>query len=314
MPKGFFSQGVVVLAERPISLDEIARALADWEIVKRVDKFDSWPMGGPTLIVAYRKECRGYVSVDVVDKPWPDSMGDPKTDPQVFAAWSMGHFGPYAFPGGLERAAEQCWGWDDAKEAVAKHKAFVRLRVSYAFGAKDDDPIMPDGIEPSDEIEFLLQMVLAILKLPGTLCYYNPNGEAVRDRDSLVESIDSGHEQDIVPIDVIANVRIIPLTEDWCAMDTVGNSQLDVRDMEACFHGESYDPSEVDHFMKNATLYVLANGEIVKDGDTMDGPGDVRWQAIKWDDSLFEPPRRTLRWVPLDKREIPPEVEGGGGE
>ncbi|MDJ0847938.1 MAG: hypothetical protein QNK04_06055 [Myxococcota bacterium] len=38
-------------------------------------------------------------------------MGDPQREPLLMGAWSMGHFGPFAYPGGLERAAQQCWGW-----------------------------------------------------------------------------------------------------------------------------------------------------------------------------------------------------------
>jgi hypothetical protein len=54
------------------------------------------------------------MAIDTVDRPWPDDMGDPKENAEVFAAWSMGHFGPYTYPGGLQRLMGQGYSQDDA--------------------------------------------------------------------------------------------------------------------------------------------------------------------------------------------------------
>lgn len=97
-------------------------------------------------------------------------------------------------------------------------------------------------------------------------------------------------------------------------MDTVGNAQLDIPDSEAFFHSKSYDFNEVDNFVRNVSLYVLNEGEVIKDGDTMDGPGRVRWQARKLDNGVCDPPRRVLRWLPLDKRSVPPEIANAGNQ
>ena len=66
--------------------------------------------------------------MDVLESLWPDSMGDPKEDVDLFGAWSMGAFGPLAFPGNLKRAAEQAVAFEGAAAAVSAHRAFVRLR------------------------------------------------------------------------------------------------------------------------------------------------------------------------------------------
>ena len=40
----------------------------------------------------------------LVDAPWPDHMGDVEQEAELFAAWNMGWFGPFAYPKNLERA------------------------------------------------------------------------------------------------------------------------------------------------------------------------------------------------------------------
>jgi hypothetical protein len=145
MAKGLFSQGVCLLTDGQTTIKHLKAALEerDFEIVKQVPTQKDWQFGGPTLVVTYEPEVNGYAAVDVVNQPWPDTMGDPRTDSMTFAAWSMGHFGPLTFPGGLGRAAQHSWAWEPGKTVAQGHRGFVRIRMSYGFGAKDDDPILP---------------------------------------------------------------------------------------------------------------------------------------------------------------------------
>src|SRR5262245_37747950 len=155
MAKGFFTQGVSILLSRRATLDEIGSLLGDFSVVRRIDEAPSPDMGGPSFTVAFRPEANGYVTVDLQDRRWPDHMGDPKKEPMLFGAWSMGHFGPLAFPGNLQRAAEQSWTWKDAKSIPSRHQAFVRVRTSYLFGARDDDPAAPEDCDPLAELDFV---------------------------------------------------------------------------------------------------------------------------------------------------------------
>lgn len=65
---------------------------------------------------------------------------------------------------------------------------------------------------------------------------------------------------------------------------------------------------EVSRFLRNTSLYVLTQGDVIKDNDTMDGPGEQRWQAVRFGDSISSPPRQVLCWVPLGVRPIPDQV------
>src|SRR5438034_3543744 len=124
MAKGLFTQGVCLLTNGQTTIDDVRSALEEkeFEIVKRAAPQKDWRFGGPTLVVAYLPEDNGYAAVDVVNQPWPDTMGDPKGDAKTFAAWSMGHFGPFAFPGALARAGEHAWAWQPGRTVAGAHQ------------------------------------------------------------------------------------------------------------------------------------------------------------------------------------------------
>jgi hypothetical protein len=312
MAKGYFTQGVCLLCEQAPSLDALHAALGAFQVLGRREPGTSWSFGGPTLILAFDPDVNGYVAVDVVDRPWPDHMGDPKNDPEmIFGAWAMGNFGPFAFPGGLERAGQQSWVWEEGRSIAQRHRAFVRVRASYAFGAKDDDPIFPEDYDPRKDLDFVTRVAAALVSVPGALCYYNPNGEVLRDGQSLHESLDWAASNDLPPLDIWSNVRLFNFNQEWSMMDTVGNAQLDIADVECCFGGQGYDLQEVGHFLRNASLYLLEEGPIINDGDTMDGPGNLRWQARSFKSGHVPPPRPVLRFLPLDGRKVPREIAYG---
>lgn len=310
--KGFYTASACVLFERPVALDALLGALGAFEIVNRSDEVVNLVFGGPSLTLAFRPEVNGLVAVDTVDRPWPDHMGDPKTDVMLFGAWSMGHYGPFTFPNGLQRAAQHSWGWQEGKTIPQRHAAYVRIRASYAFGAANGDTrLVPDDYEPLAELDFVTGVALAVLQVPGALCYFNPNGEALRSAESISESLVFAGERDVPPLDIYTNVRLFNVDDGWLLMDTVGNGQLgapDLSDLEACVRGgRNFDLGPIDGFLRNTTLYVLERGEVFRDGDTIDGPGGLRWRAWNRRCGLVEPPRRTIRFFPEDGTK-PPDV------
>ncbi len=317
MPKGFFTQAVAVLLRQTVTLADIREFLSGFQIAKEVWDTGDSEFGGPCFVVEYRPSVNGYVSVDVVDRQWPDHMGDPKKEPMLFAAWSMGHYGPFALPNGLKRAIEQSWGWEGAAQAVAGHNAFVRLRLSYVFGAGGDDPVMPKDCDPVDELRFLTKMVQALLAHPAAICYFNPSGELLMTREMLEGPVRYYAEKDLPAVNAWCNVRLFNLGDSdpkWILMDSVGNWQLDFADMEAAFPSGAFAPEDVGQFIRDFSLYLAEKGMVVKDGDTTDGPGGIRWQARSFDRGLSDPPRQVLRWLPIGNFRAPPELLGHPSE
>ena len=302
MAKGFFTQGVVVLFARAPSLPELEHALSPFEIAGRSTSRGAAEFGGETLLVSFRPEVNGYVAVDIWPHPWPDDMGDPKGNEMVFGAWALGHFGPLTYPGNLQRAVEQAWHWPEAKARCSGHAACVRIRSSYVFGGRKDAPVLPPQYDALRELRTVTEIAAAILECAGALCYFDPAGEMLWDAADVKRVLARARQGGLAPLELWSNVRLFRAggSPAWMIMDTVGMGQLDVPDHEACFEADRYEPRDVAGFLRSISDYVLQRGEVIKDGDTADGPGSRRWRAASFEDSLVQGPRRVLRWFPMD--------------
>lgn len=315
MAKGLFTQGMCVLLRAPVAINDLRDRLKDLPLIGRTEAVDGSETQ-ETLVLAYRPEVGGHLLVTVAESPWPDEMGDPDESPDRFVAWSLGQFGPLAFPGCLQRASEQSWGWENAAERVQEHQAHVRLLVSYVLGpeevAVDDSeeelPLIPSDYNSLEELKFLTKAVEMLLEMPEAICYFNPGGEVLRDENGLRQGLNSAWNHDVPPLDMWTNVRLFRAEAEWSLMDTVGNGQFDLPDMEAIYIADRYEPAEVEGFMRNASLYLLNDEEEVDDGDTADGPGGITWMAMQCNDALTDPPRPTIRWIPQDGSQPPEEL------
>src|SRR2546423_5723003 len=98
--KGLFTQGAMVLTERVVDADSVERALGPFTVGKRrpAEGEKNWISGYPMWLVPHRREVNGLIIVEIVDAPWPDDMGDPRSPDEsrqmLFGAWSMGFMGP----------------------------------------------------------------------------------------------------------------------------------------------------------------------------------------------------------------------------
>lgn len=313
MAKGLFTQGIMVLLRQSVTIQEVADCLSDFYPSEPMPASEDWTFLGPFVLMDMEEDGTGKVVVDIVEHPWPDKMGDPESPADVVAGWELGSFGPHTDTDSLDRAKEQAWVWEEGRSLGDEAVAFLRVRSSYVLGEDDDDmPVIPDGYDPFDELALVTEIAAALTELPQAICYFNPNGEVLRDIKTLNESFEYAEENDFPPLDLWSNVRLFKLENDWATMDTVGNSQLNLLDVEACFHTGAYDFAEIEHFLRLVTCYLEESEEPIETGDTMEGPGEVLWKVFQCDNSLVSPPRPVLRCMPQDGREVPPEclIEG----
>ena len=305
--KGFFTQGAMVLTERPLEAAAVERALGLFRVVKHTPAQGekNWTSGYPTWIVEWRPEVNGAVIVDVVDASWPDNMGDPRSPggQSLFAAWSMGFMGPVTWPGNLLRATQYAEAFGDKAAAAAskRHAAFVRVRSTYVLGADDNAKVMPEDYEARPELEFVTAVAVALAAAPGALCYFNPGGETLYTAAELHRTLEESRKSNLPPLPVWSMGRLSKLDDapPWMLADVIGMEQLDAQDHEACFRRDQHDASEVMNFLRNTTNYTLENGPVIKDGHTTDGPGGV-WRAMELEEGLLPAPRPVLRWIPED--------------
>ncbi|MEM6364159.1 MAG: DUF4261 domain-containing protein [Planctomycetota bacterium] len=312
MAKGLFTQGLCVLCSAPVSLEEIQERLSQFELVGIQESAEE--SDAPrTLAYSFRPDVGGHMLVTPSTGTWPDDMGDPDESPDRFVAWSLGQFGPLAFPGCLERAAEQSWGWDDAATARDDHSCHIRLLISYVLVGdeeednddEDETSLVPEDYDAIEELQFLTKATSVLLEAPQALCYFNPGGEVMRDATGLRQGLNYAWNHELPPLDMWTNVRMFVDEDQWVIMDTVGNGQLDLPDMEAIYHRSDYEPSEVESFLRHASLYLLTDGDEVTTGDTADGPGSILWRALECAEGLSDPPRPTIRWFPENDRDVP---------
>ena len=66
---------------------------------------------------------------------------------------------------------------------------------------------MPEDYDPVSEMMFLSRAVMALLKAPGVICYFNPNGEVLRDDEAFCEVWDACIQQQKLPLPLWLNIR-----------------------------------------------------------------------------------------------------------
>ena len=282
--------GIAALYDEAPSTAELADWLSEYGDLERLPS--GW-MGADPLVLPFRPEVNGVVVVDVVPRVWPDSMGSPEHDPELFSEWAMGGYGPFAFPGSLTRAVEQSRGWPGAQAAVAEHQAFVRLRCTYGIGAHPDQPVAPADYKPVPELLFLHALAATI---PSASAIFNMNGVVLHSPDLLDQQLRDAREHGYVPLETFSNVRLYNVGRGWNLMDSVGMAQVELPDVEAAFD-DRIDPNQVAGFLRNLGAYLLEAGDVLAAGHTVDGPAG-RWVAHRHDDAWVAPPRPVVTMIP----------------
>lgn len=304
---GVFLQSAVVLFDRAPTLDDLAAALTGFAVVGRVPPSEGQRWAGGVnggLLVDHRPEVNGRAVVEVVGECWPDHLGDPDDEPDLFNAWGMGFFGQSAWPGCLSRAVDHCMVMKGAAEVVASHRAFVRVLFNYAIGAADSDPAWPAGRNEAGELRFVTELARAIGRLRGAVAFFNPNGEVVVTPDMVEQAFelgsDDGGDHAAPPMDTFSNIRLYVAEPGWAVFDCVGMDQAGLVDHEVCFPVEGTDPAEVAAFVRNISWYMLSGGPKISSGEIIEDTGGTRWQAYWNKEALLARPRPTLRWFPAD--------------
>ena len=316
MAKGLFTQSTIVLFKRAVPVDELRNALRGFSIRgSRKNAVSGWLAGAEELLLDVSAHPRATVIVDAHPTYWPDHMGHPEQDPELFIAWTEGHFGPHASPKSLERAVEQSWSWrEPAGDAAAHTQAFVRIRSTYAVEAVAAAPTqppasaLPEGLSAAVDLSFVTDVAAAVLRLPGALAYFNPNGEVLASEATVAAArARSSKQPGLLPLELWINVRMfkVPAAPGWTVMDTVGMRQLGRLDEEACFARDRYEAHEISLLLRQLTAYTTQHGDVIQTGHTIDGPRGIHWRAVRHTHSLVAPSRPTLRFFPVDGTEPP---------
>lgn len=305
--KGFYTQAVVLLYSETPQL-----ATLRWTLESRgyrvtgIEDDASWPeMSGPSLTVEWRPGVNGRCLVDITDSPWPDGMGGPKEEGKTFGAWAMGAYGPCTHPGGLERAV-QFPVWPGAGQCVASHRAFVRVRTSYAMQGGEDARVAPPDYDATAEVCWLLEVAATLLGLEGALAFFNPGGELLLSPELLEQAMAESRERQMPPIQAVVSTHGIRVDEHWWLGDTVGLAQLDMPDFELSLRRRDLDQEKWLLFPLNLAVYMVTQGVRFETGHTTEGPEGELLRAEVRSEACYAPPRQVVHW---GEENAPPEPE-----
>jgi len=291
-----FLQTGVVLFGLPISLDAVASALAaDFPIVRRSERDDEasyWLGGEGTLLVASGPGPNASHTVEVFHRPWPDSMGDPEHDAELFGAWSLRYFGLATFPYALARAAAQ------PVAPSAEHVAFVRFSFSYLRGTDDDATVCPPDRDVASELAALASLAERICGLPGALAWFAPNGEVLLEAQSARGKLLQQAAGEPM-VELWVSTRVVP-AGNHLLVETVGMGALGLRPMAAFDHQVllpdlGLEMELVVRFLREVSGAVRLLGSEQVPTESLLGPGG-RWSPEQAE-SDNPPPREMVRWV-----------------
>ncbi|MCU0656069.1 MAG: hypothetical protein MUF64_12690 [Polyangiaceae bacterium] len=299
MATGFFTQGVAILFEQAPLAPAMAQALAPFaasphEGTEQNFFETSW-------ILPLAPGSSGVIMVDTLPRPWPDSFGNPENDALVYLAWGAGAFGPGAFPGGLQRAA------DGAPEAEVRsrrerHRCVVRVRVTYALGRDpaDTSPLFPAGRDAIVELQRTLQIAAALLILPGALAFFNPSAELLASPDAFFRALAASRGKPL-PWPLLISIRNLPMEGGRRVLDSLGlasqfaHASPTLRDHELLLEDGQAEGAAA--FLRGLCAGAVLQGHDWQPGDRVDGPGGV-WAPVAHEEALLVPPRPVWRWLP----------------
>jgi len=136
-------------------------------------------------------------------------------------------------------------------------------------------------------MEFLVAVIKHIR--PDVICPMT--AQKLLQPDLTVKVWEMGYVTNLV---ALINVRMFNITnsqEKYMVMDTVGLHALGLPDLQIRFADQ--DPDDVGALLYNFADYIFDNGDVIKDGNTIDGAvKGSRWECMH-EPSLIQP----SRWV-----------------
>lgn len=176
---------------------------------------------------------------------------------------------------------QQCWTSNDTELLIDKCK--YELMVS---------DFMAGGLPPLERYQILAEFVDVLLSLfPQCVAMYWPHAEKIIPSSYYINS--EWNDPMLHFLDGGLNVRLFNIqdSEDKI-VDTTGLSALGLPDLQAHFH--ALDLNFVISFMNNYAAYLYMNGDVIHDGETIDGINPEDKWTCQHEDSLVEPNRIVL--------------------
>ena len=175
----------------------------------------------------------------------------------------------------------QCWACENIDELLEDCK--------YELMITD---MMASGLEIKERTHIIAQFVDVLLEvMPSCKAVYFPHSQKIVPRENFLES--SWSRPELHFLDGGVNVRFFTIQgTDDCIVDTLGLYALGLSDIQC--HFNTLDHNEVIHNIHNLVAYLYEYGDIINDGETVEGlvPGE-KW-LCRHEDAMIQPMRVVL--------------------
>jgi hypothetical protein len=181
----------------------------------------------------------------------------------------------------LTPALQQTWDWEGAKAAAAKHRASIMVA-----------DLMGSGLPYKDRLRLFHNVVLSVLELTPCMAILWTASDKLIDPS---EYLDSKKPERYDPIYPAVNVRLFRIENRLpgeMVMDTLGLAALGLPDLQCHFTG--LEPNEMARVLYNSAYYLFEQGDVIHDGETIQGIHKTdRWRC-QHEMALVNPEREVL--------------------
>lgn len=180
-----------------------------------------------------------------------------------------------------EMTMQQCWTSENPQALLAD--CHYELMVS---------DFMAGGLDIVERCQILAKYIDILLEMiPECIALYWPHSQKFMPAMAYLQS--QWNNPELHFLDGGLNVRFFHIQDSHAmVVDSTGLFSLGLPDLQMHFH--TLDHNFVINYIFNFASYLFMNGDIVKDGDTMDGRDENERWICQHEDSLIAPKRVVL--------------------
>jgi hypothetical protein len=176
----------------------------------------------------------------------------------------------------------QTWDWAEAEQAISAAKSVIEI----SDGA-------PESLARTNRLQNFHNVVLSLLEVAQPLAIHWLPSQRIVNPQRYKEDLESGG----LLFSSAVNVRMFKIEQsDERIMDTMGLTALGCIDLQSVFI--NLDPSKMGLYLYHLAEYVFERGDVIRDGDTIEGMEPTeRWRCRKIP-SYVPPTRRVINVIP----------------
>lgn len=176
----------------------------------------------------------------------------------------------------------QTWDWPDAEQAISKTKTVIEISDG-----------TPEALARKERLQNFHNVLLSVLEVAKpTAIHWLPSQRMV-DPQRYKEDLEAGG----MLFSSAVNVRMFKIEQSAeRIMDTMGLTALGCLDLQSVF--VNLEPSQMGLYLYHLAEYVFERGDVIRDGDTVEGMQPTeRWRCQKLP-SYVPPTRRVINVIP----------------